>query len=137
MGNYKSRRPGYLQGWQIDVAQYIFSGLTDEQIAKKVWHVEDGDEKGMRNAKDRLRNLRKTEKFMEYYKSLITEWTVHHTGRALNRIAAQVDDPNPWMANKAANDVLVQAKTLISGVDDNTVLVKVEGMPVMGSPSED
>lgn len=136
MGNYRSRRPGFLQGWQLNVADMMFRGFTEEEIAKEIWGVEKGDEKGMRNAKSRLRNLRSNEKFAEYYRSLITEWSVHHVGKALNTIAKQMDDPSPWMANKAANDVLLQSKSFITGVDDNTVLVKVEGMPEIGTPEE-
>ena len=136
MGNYKSRRPGFLQGWQMNVADMMFRGFTEEQIAKEQFGVADGDEKGMRNAKARLRNLRKNEKFIEYYRSIITEWSVHNVGKALLKLSEQVDSDKPWIANKAANDVLLQSKTFMNGNEDNTVVLKVEGMPELGSPDE-
>lgn len=123
-----------LQGWQINVAHLMFRGFTDEEIAQEQFQVGD-DEKKMRNAKDRLRRLRHNEMFQEYYRSIITEWSVHHVGKALTTIAKQMDDPNPWMANKAANDVLTQSKAF-TGNDDNHVVVKVEGMPELGVPED-
>lgn len=124
-----------MQGWQITVAELMFRGYTDEQIIKEVW-PEKTEDKQIYAAKARLRNLRKDEKFQEYYRSIITEWSVHNVGKALTKLAAQIDDSNGWLANKAANDVLTQSKTF-TGNDENTVLVKVEGMPEIGTPDED
>ena len=140
MGNYRSRRPGFLQGWQINAAEMMFRGFTDEEIAREIWKIEaDGTDearKKLRNGKDRLRKLRNDEKFQEYYRSLVTEWSVHHAGKALLTISDQLSSNQPWLANKAANDVLTYSKALINGVDDNTVLIKFEGMPEIGTPDE-
>ena len=135
MGNYRSRRPGFLQGWQINVAEMMFRGMTDDEIAKAQFNTGD-DERLLKNAKARLRNLRKNEHFQEYYRSLITEWSVHNVGRALNKLSEQIDATQPWLANKAANDVITQSKLFIAGADDNTVVVKVEGMPELGTPDD-
>lgn len=135
MGNYRSRRPGFLQGWQIDVADLMFRGKTDEEIVKTVW-PQKTEKNQIEAAKQRLRNLRKDEKFQEYYRTVISEWSFHHVGKALNKLADQIDSDLPWLANKAANDVITQSKGLITGADDNTVLVKVEGMPELGAPEE-
>lgn len=133
MGNYKSRRPGFLQGWQIVAADLMFRGFTDEEIGEKIWKT-DGDPKKVRNAKARLRNLRKDEKFQEYYRSIITEWTVHNIGKALNKLSEQIDSNLPWLSNKAANDVLVQSKPFL-GNDDNTVVVRLDGIE-LGTPDD-
>lgn len=124
-----------MQGWQITVAELMFRGFTEEQIIAEIW-PEKTEEKQIHAAKARLRNLRKDEKFQEYYRSIITEWSVHNVGKALTKLAAQIDDPNGWLANKAANDVLTQSKAF-TGSDESTVLVKVEGMPELGVPEED
>lgn len=137
MGKYTSRKAGYLTGWQMDAALYVFQGLSDKDIAKRIWNIPEEDERALKNAVARLRAARKKPEFMEYYRSLITEWTVHHTGKALEKIASQIGDQNGWLANKAANDVLTQSKLLLTGADDNTVLVKVEGMPVLGTPDDE
>ena len=138
MGNYSARRDNFLQGWQISVAELLFQGKTDDVIMEVVLGVKPTDDpKKVRNAKDKLRKLRRSEKFQEYYRSIITEWTVHNVGKALNRISTQVDSNIPWLANKAANDILSQAKTFMTGVDDNTVVIKMDGMPTLGSPEQE
>lgn len=134
MGNYRARRENFLQGWQINVAEMMFRGMSDDEIVKEVW-PEKTEPNQIRNAKNRLRTLRKNEKFQEYYRSIITEWSVHNVGKALSKLASQMDDKNGWLANKACNDILNQSKNF-TGSDDNTVLVKVEGMPELGVPEE-
>lgn len=135
MGNYRSRRPGFLQAWQINVADLMFRGFTDDEIVETVWpQKETKNQKDA--AKQRLRNLRKDERFQEYYRSIITEWSVHNVGKALNKLSQQIDSEKEWLANKAANDVIQQSKALITGADDNSVIIKVEGMPELGVPEE-
>lgn len=133
MGNYPIRRSDMLQAWQMRAAEMMFRGETDETIAREVFRTGD-DERKIKNGKARLGKLRKNEYFQEYYRTIITEWQVHNIGRALTRISQQIDDPNPWMANKAANDILTQSKRMMTGMDDNTVTVKIEGLPEIGEP---
>ena len=121
----------------MNVADYMFRGYTDDQIVAEIWPEKTETDNKLRAAKQRLRNLRRDEKFQEYYRSIITEWSVHNVGKALSKLSEQIDSNQPWLANKAANDVILQSKTLISGADDNTVVVKVEGMPELGSPEEE
>ena len=135
MGNYRSHRPGFLQGWQINVADMMFRGYTDEEMVRELW-PQKTEPNQIRAAKQRLRNLRRAEKFQEYYRTLVTEWSVHHVGRALRKLSEQIDSNQPWLANKAANDVLLQSKQMITGMDDGTVVVKVEGMPELGTPDD-
>lgn len=135
MGNYKCRRAGYLKGWQIDVADYMFQGKSDEEIIRLVWYDrEEPDKRQIANGRNRLRTLRNNPKFQEYYKSIITEWSVRNVGKAMNKLAAQIDCGQAWLENKAANDVLTHAKKMVLGEDENTIHVHVEGMPEIGSP---
>lgn len=135
MGNYRARRPGFLQGWQINAADMMFRGCTDEEIVRQLW-PQKTEPNQIKNGKTRLRNLRRDEKFQEYYRSIVTEWSVHHVGKAYNKLAEQIDSNQPWLANKAANDVITHSRQMITGMDDGTVLVKVEGMPELGTPDE-
>ena len=137
MGNYKCRREGYLLGWEIDVAEMMFRGESDTVIIKTLWPEVGDDKKKMQVKRDKLTKLRRKEKFQEYYRSIISEWSLHHVGKALNKLAEQIDSDKPWVANKAANDVILHSKAMITGTDDNTVVVKVEGMPELGTPEED
>jgi hypothetical protein len=119
----------------MNAADMMFRGFTDEEICQELWNVGD-DERKIRNGKSRLRNLRKNEVFQDFYRSIINEWSVHHVGKALLTIAKQMEDKNAWLANKAANDVITQSKSLITGMEDNSVVIKVEGMPELGTPED-
>ena len=56
---------------------------------------------------------------------------------ALSRILQQIDGSNDWLANKAANDIVVLAKTLgIVKSDETAMKVQIEGLPDLGSPDE-
>ncbi len=73
--------------------------------------------------------------FLDYYNRYIMKVMGYHTfGKAVNKISEQIDDPNGWLANKAANDAIGLLKGPIAGVEDNTVTVRIEGMPELGEP---
>lgn len=135
MGNYRVRRPGMLQGWQITAAEMMFQGHTNEEIISAIWPKADTD--GKRAAKRKvLKKLTEDEVFQAYYRTIISEWTVHSVGPALRKLRSQIDSDKEWLANKAANDIIAQSKGLITGADDNTMVVKIEGMPELGTPEE-
>ena len=124
-----------LRGWQINVAEMMFRGMSDEQIAIAQFKVDKEDKRAMANAKQKISRLKKKEEFQEYYRALIQEWTVSHVGAALTKLGEQLNETNGWLVNKACNDILNQSKTFM-GTDENTVVVKVEGMPELGTPDE-
>jgi len=143
MGNYRSRRPGFLQAWQIAVAEYTFQGISDEEIIERLWNwsamkktIPDEAKQKRKHSdlKRKLTNCKKDPKFVEYYKSILTEWSVHNVGKALNKLSEQIDSKEPWLANKAANDVLARGMKLFDGEDANTMTVRIEGMPELGTP---
>ena len=143
MGNYRSRRAGVLQGWQMDAALMMFQGYTDDEIVEKVL------EKGQRKIADmtyrerasrrmRLHNLRKNDDFLNYYKSLITEWSVHNVGPALNKLAEQMKSAKePWLVNKAANDILNRGLSAFETEEANKIKVEIVGLPELGSPDNE
>jgi hypothetical protein len=139
--NMRNTRKGMLLGWQIMVATLMFQGHTNEEIIDIVW---PGTEGTKRKYKQRvLADLVSKEEFQDYYRKKINAWSMHNVGPALNKIAEQMrcdekDDSlkAKWMANKAANDILMYSKGVITGADDNTMVVKIEGMPELGTPEE-
>ena len=137
----KQKRKGMLLGWQVNVATLMFQGHTNEEIIDILW---PGLPENKRKYKKKmLTELVKNEDFQEYYRGKINAWSVQNVGAALNKLAQQMkcDESDPslkakWMANKAANDVLQYSKGIITGADDNTMVVKIEGMPELGEPEE-
>lgn len=86
--------------------------------------------------RDKLQRLRKDPKFQEYYQSIVTEWRVHSYGPALTVLTNQVKSDEPWLANKAANDVLnrIGNDPFATGSDASSVTIRFEGMPKLGTP---
>ncbi|MBP5474652.1 MAG: hypothetical protein J6X83_00080 [Methanomicrobium sp.] len=132
MGNFRCRRDGFLPGWQINVAEMMFRGFTDERIIDELWP--DTPKEKREGKRKVIRRLKKDEKFQEYYKSLVIEWSVHNVGKALNKLSEQVDSDKPWIANKAANDVLLHSKQFISDGEDKTVVVRFDSGIDLGEP---
>lgn len=145
MGNYRARRPGFLEAWKIDAAHLMFEGKTDREITDIMWkkEVSIADEhkrkNAYKNARSRLQRLRKDPKFQEYYQTIVTEWRVHATGPALMKLRQQIESTDGWLANKASNDVLNRTgmDPFADNAADNTVTFKFEGMPELGEPPTD
>ena len=136
MGNYTARK-GLLTGWEIDVAQMVFQGKTNKDIAIKVLGANPDDKSDMLKKTNRIKHLIEHKKFQDYYKSMITEWTVHNVGKALTKLSEQIDNELPWLANKAANDILQRVpKSMLGEEDDSRVVIRIEGMPELGTPEE-
>jgi hypothetical protein len=141
MGNYKSRRPGLLQGWQMDCALMMFQGYKNDEIIEEVLLKGKQKMSDLTQAQKcvyrrRMRNLIKNPTFLDYYKSIITEWSVHNVGPALNKLADQMRSDEPWLVNKAANDVLNRGMATFQAEDSNKVKVEIVNMPDLGSPDD-
>ena len=123
-----------LQAWQMTAADMMFQGHTNDEIIATLWpNVKPS---GYPYRRQKLRDLLKNETFMEYYRSIITEWNTHSVGPALKKLRSQLDSDKDWLANKAANDILNNTKAIMTGADENTMVVKFEGMPELGEPEE-
>ena len=80
---------------------------------------------------------RKLPEYETIWKDEIRNVVIASTSKAYRRLNAQIDDEQqPWLANKAANDILNHGKQMIFGADENTVTVHVAGMPEIGSPDQ-
>ena len=57
---------------------------------------------------------------------------------AIRRLDSQVDSTTDWLANKAANDLLVLAgKIGVIKSEETAVQIQVTGMPELGSPEQE
>lgn len=56
--------------------------------------------------------------------------------RAYNRVDKSIDSSDNWLAYNAARDTLTRYGHMLTGEDSNAVTVKIEGMPALGTPSE-
>ncbi len=126
-----------LNAKQAQAARLMAEGKTTGEIVLILYGVTRESD---RLAYDRgCRTLRKWQAapgFADCYRAIVREIAMPSYGRALNRIDKQIDDPNPWIAQGAAREVLTRFGPAIMGEDDKSITVKVEGMPVLGVPGE-
>lgn len=124
----------------VQAARLMAEGKTLDEIALICWDVTDGaghlDERKKRNALKTLRLWKKKPEFTELYRALLREMAMPAYGKALNRITQQIDDPNPWIAQGAAREALTRFGPAIMGENENEIVIKVEGMPVLGMPGQ-
>jgi anaerobic ribonucleoside-triphosphate reductase len=136
MGYTRNKRKGLLLAWQMTAAELMWQGKTNKEIIEILWP--NAQTKGQKEAKQKqLKKLPDNEDFMEYYRKMINHWNIQSVGPAFQKLRTQLDSDKEWLANKAANDIINQSKQIITGADDNTVVIKMEGMPELGCPDDD
>lgn len=127
---------------QLQAVQLMTEGKTLDEIALVCFdcRTEDGattDEAKLRKAKAKLAAWRRSEKVQAAYKALLLEGMMPAIAQAANKLVQQISDPQGWLANKAANDVLTRFMPALFDEESNTITVKVEGMPELGVPDND
>lgn len=125
---------------QLQAVQMRADGFSIDRIAMALFDVRDStgggaDPNKLRKAKEKIRKWWKDPKVIEMYKAILTEYLGDLTGAAVKKLGEQLDNKNGWLANKAANDIL--SRTNVFADEDKKVVVKVEGMPVIGVPDEE
>ena len=130
-----------LNARQLAAAMMLFQGKDKDEIAKACFPClsADGmtyDEKKVKQARQNLNRWINDPKFQEYYQKLLKDFAMRWYGKALHTIAGQMDSTQGWLANKAANDMLTRIGNLVTGDEENTVKIKIEGMPTLGSPDQ-
>ncbi len=128
-----------LNARQLTAAMMLFQGKDKDEIAKACFPclTDDGvtyDEKKVKAARQNLNRWINSPKFQEYYQKLLKDFAMRWYGKALHTIANQMDSQQGWLANKAANDILTRVGNIVTGEDENTVKIQIEGMPTLGSP---
>jgi len=128
-----------LNARQLTAAMMLFQGKDKDEIVKACFPCLTAD--GMNYDEKKVKQYRKTlngwinhPRFQEYYQKLLKDFAMRWYGKALHTIATQMDSSQGWLANKAANDMLTRIGNMVTGEDDNTVKIKIEGMPTLGSP---
>ena len=125
-----------INGDQVWAAQMMAAGHGEDDVLKAVFGINSDSTPGEKaSARRKLHQWMDNKGFAECYKSEVKRLYTPIYSKALAKIAEQIDSNLPWLANKAANDILTRVPTLI-GDDDNTIRVQIEGMPELGTPDE-
>lgn len=127
---------------QFQAVQLMAEGKTLDEIAVICFdcRAEDGvslDRQKQRKYREKLVAWRRSEKVQAAYKALLLEGMMPAIAQAAQKLVEQIRDPQGWLANKAANDVLTRFMPQLFHEDSSTITVKVEGMPELGVPDND
>ena len=115
-------------------------GCTRPEILEKVFglDVRTSPEKEVHNADATMTRWRKVPEYEAIWKDEVRKVLYECTGEAVKVIRGQMRSADqPWLQNKAANDLLNYGKSQIYGDEERTVHVQIEGMPDIGSPDDE
>lgn len=129
---------GELTRIQKAAARMLARGESEADILACIFKVGAEATPYQKNkALTQLRKWTKNQKFKEYYREVTNDIALAAVGSANMEIYKQLKSNNPWIVNKAANDILSRFLPNIMGENDKQVVVKVEGMPALGTPDAD
>jgi len=131
-----AKQVGYLTVEQEKICELDLAGKSYQEIIKAVYGVEK-DDPHYRKYSSRIQRLKESPKFAKRRETLLNEIHRKGYGKALNKMISMVDDPNPWVSLQASNNVLNYAGKIVLPQEQNTVTVKIEGMPTLGAPDPD
>lgn len=122
---------------QDRVVRMEANGYTTPEIILAVWGLKEADDpKTYHNYECKMSRLRKHPAYLDTWKDEISKVSVKLMNKGLKKIMQQMEAPEPWLANKAANDGVNFARSRVFAEEDRAVSVRIEGMPDLGTPDE-
>ena len=119
-------------------AQAMQDGHRIKDIILAIFGVSyESDNAAWQRGRRKLAKWQADPEWQKYYQSLVRESIQPLVGRAINKIDEQIDHSNPWIAQGAAREVLSRFGAGITGEDDKSITIHVEGMPQIGVPTDD
>lgn len=132
---------GYTFGMTIpmtEMCRLIALGNTYEEAIFKMWGIRrKSDEKGFKSKYRLVKKWTQHPGWVECYRAIVNEQVFPAYGRAVNKIAEQINNENPWVAQGAAREVLNRFSAAVMGDENKEVVVRIEGMPELGAPTVD
>lgn len=118
----------------------IFEGMSYKEAAIAVWKLDPKDPEyavKLKRCHTKILSWAKEEEFDRCYKELCKQEALPRYSRAMALFDSQMGNKNPWVAQGAARELANRYGPQIMGEEQNTITVKVEGMPEMGTPDEE
>ena len=138
MAKYSTGSTLGLNRQQFLACDMLARGCSEEEVKAVIWNIsKDSTLSEKSKATRRLREWTEDPKFIEGYRAIVRQLAYPAYGSSLKRLMKQVnydDDKMAWVANKAANDIMNRYSGIIMGDEDKQIVVKVEGMPELGTP---
>ena len=71
------------------------------------------------------------------YQAIIKEYAQSYLSASLHLLGKQLADPNPWIAQGAARDMLNRFSSMLGmNEEKQETVIRIEGMPQLGIPEE-
>ena len=113
-------------------------GMEHDQVLKEFFNVdENSDPKEKNKAEQQIFRWRHRPDYEAIWNDELKSAVRRHVPVAMSRIISQIDSNTEWLANKAANDVILLAgKTGVVQNQETALQVQITGMPDIGYPDE-
>lgn len=112
-------------------------GEPHDQILRDVFHIDPSDPREKAKAEQKMWRWRHRPDADAIWQDELKATVRRRVPAAVQRINTQVDADKDWLANKAANDVLLlAAKVGVIKSEDTALQVQITGMPEIGTPDE-
>lgn len=115
-------------------------GRSRAEIFKAVFEtdISTADKKLIGAIDSKMTRWRKLPEYEAIWKDEVKSILYGCTAEAIQTIKAQLKaGEQPWLQNKAANDLLAYGKQQIYGDEERAIHVQIEGMPDLGSPDDE
>lgn len=114
-------------------------GYSTREIIRELYHMEEADDpKRYHSHEMHLLRYKKYPDFMEVFKDEIAKViSPRLLGKGVRVLSDQMDSKEPWLANKAANDIVAFTSKRLFAEEDNAVTIQFAegaGMPEIGTP---
>jgi bisphosphoglycerate-dependent phosphoglycerate mutase len=115
-------------------------GESADDILREIFHIDPDncDPKVKANAYQQMYRWRHRPDADAIWQDELKATVRRRVPYAMSRILRQIDSDTEWLANKAANDVMLLAgKVGIVKNEETALKVEISGMPDLGSPDDE
>ena len=125
-----------LNARQAQICRLEAEGCTVAGIMLAVFGVPESerDTTPWNSGYKKIKAARHVPGYGEMYRDIVKDAAFPQYSYAMKKIMDQIDDPNGWLAQNAAREVLNRTSPVIFGKEDDSIVVKFEGMPTIGTP---
>lgn len=129
-----------LNAREAQICRLEAEGNKMSDIILAVFGVRRTEENKNREYRSACRKMQKAKSqpgYAEMYKEIVHEAAFAQHGYAMRKIIEQIDDENGWLAQNAAREVLNRTTPIIFGKEADSITVRIEGMPEIGTPDSE
>lgn len=121
---------------EMAVCKMAFDGFSDGAIADAVFGKSVG-QNDYKRKRAKVKAILLRPNVQEKYREMMRQHALLDVGHGMKNLREQADNENAWIANKATNDLLNRAWPFVMGTEDKSLVVRVEGMPQLGTPDSE